>query len=1257
MTLWRAIAFGVMLSVLTVASLTAASPGWAADAIKVRGGAQEGFGRLVFQWRAPVGYTAKISGEVLSVRFDRAFTASLNAATAKLRDHVRSARISKDGRTALIRLNGAYKVTSFRGKSSIIVDFRPRDSAGPGSASSGSAAPRPAVQKKAAQTKKASQSPTLPVRVGEHPTHTRIVFDWKRPTRYTVGKKGVVLTVSFAASASVDKAALARRLPASVTLGAVTNKKSGVAVSFNVSPVARTRHFKSQNRVVVDILGNSAESSKQTAKNPGKNTGPAKSTKPKALASKSAPKSPRGPVKKVAVAHSPKAVGLKASPPKTLAAKSEHSDGPESTQSHAEKVTPPVAKKALAATAAPRSLLPKEAVPVKPETPVRGTQGFKEAPATRQGIKESPQAPSGASTAASLSAVAASAESTPTPAASSPEAQNSAGAPTPSGVGQPVQFRKTTESDNRKRRAGEAPVSLKFEWPELVGAAVFQRAGYTWIVFDKRKPLDLAQMRQDSRGVVTKIEQLPISNASVIRVSTAPKFHPKAKLDGFNWIVEFVVGETRPSVPIPVEPNPEADGGPELFLPATKVGAVMIVPDPEVGDELQIATLRAQGQGIKGHRNYPEFQLLNSIQGVVLQPLNDDIALRRRPEGLVVSLPGGLYISDIAPEFLGQGGREIEARRVFKLRSWVRAPEEDLYKVRQELQSKSASVPASRREKPRLELARFYFARGFAPESEGVLAAMAGANPRLSSDPEFKALRGAVAALREDYGVAAENLRDSRLDNYEEIELWRGFAAAGMQNWKAANLYFKRGDGVLAQYPPALRIKLGLIRANAALQARDPESANSWLQRIGKFSADMSRSQRAALEFLRARVAFVNRNLDQATALWSGLVDGPDAYYAAQSSLSLVNVGLLQETMPPKEAIERLEVLRYRWRGDDIELQILRRLGNLYLDDANYRKGLGVLRASATYFPDDPGTALITQKMSKIFKDLYLGERAKQFSPLSALALYDEFRELTPAGEEGNQVIQKLADRLVDVDLLNRAADLLLHQVKYRLKGDERAQVGAKLAVIRLLDRDPNGALTALRISDVSGLPEELEDDRRRIKARANFEMGDTRQAIELLAGDISRNADLLRADIHWRTENWSQAANVLQRLSGEPPEAGEAYNQAQAQIVLNWAVALQLSRDSDGLALLRDLYGAAMAESPLGNVFEFISSADDDGKSLDIETITTRIAASDVFEAFMDDYRKRLLKSPDSGEEKGSDAPAPTAPTSAAPSSGPTNG
>ena len=52
--------------------------------------------------------------------------------------------------------------------------------------------------------------------------------------------------------------------------------------------------------------------------------------------------------------------------------------------------------------------------------------------------------------------------------------------------------------------------------------------------------------------------------------------------------------------------------------------------------------------------------------------------------------------------------------------------------------------------------------------------------------------------------------------------------------------------------------------------------------------------------------------------------------------------------------------------------------------------------------------------------------------------------------ETGDDMIRKLADRLVSVDLLDRAGDLLNHQVRERLEGEDKSRVGMRLAMIHL---------------------------------------------------------------------------------------------------------------------------------------------------------------------------------------------------------------
>ena len=111
---------------------------------------------------------------------------------------------------------------------------------------------------------------------------------------------------------------------------------------------------------------------------------------------------------------------------------------------------------------------------------------------------------------------------------------------------------------------------------------------------------------------------------------------------------------------------------------------------------------------------------------------------------------------------------------------------------------------------------------------------------------------------------------------------------------------------------------------------------------------------------------------------------------------------------------------------------------------------------------------------------------------IDALALFYDFRELTPIGSRGDEMIRRLADRLVSVDLLDQAADLLQYQVDHRLQGAARAQVATRLAVIYLMNRKPDRALAALRATRSADLSNELRNQRLLLEARALSESAAT---------------------------------------------------------------------------------------------------------------------------------------------------------------------
>ena len=72
---------------------------------------------------------------------------------------------------------------------------------------------------------------------------------------------------------------------------------------------------------------------------------------------------------------------------------------------------------------------------------------------------------------------------------------------------------------------------------------------------------------------------------------------------------------------------------------------------------------------------------------------------------------------------------------------------------------------------------------------------------------------------------------------------------------------------------------------------------------------------------------------------------------------------------------------------------------------------------------------------------LFLDGNADGLEPVQALALFYDFKELTPIGSDGDLMVRKLVRCLVDVDLLDQAAELLKYQADERLDGVPCAQV------------------------------------------------------------------------------------------------------------------------------------------------------------------------------------------------------------------------
>ncbi len=155
-------------------------------------------------------------------------------------------------------------------------------------------------------------------------------------------------------------------------------------------------------------------------------------------------------------------------------------------------------------------------------------------------------------------------------------------------------------------------------------------------------------------------------------------------------------------------------------------------------------------------------------------------------------------------------------------------------------------------------------------------------------------------------------------------------------------------------------------------------------------------------------------------------------------------------------------------------------LARLYTEDERYRDAFQVMRTALRAHPNSEMTRRIQEDAAASFDSLFIAGKGDALPAIDALALFYDFRELTPIGRRGDEMIRRLADRLASVDLLTQAGELLQHQVDHRLQRAARAQVATRLAVIYLMNRKPDRAVAVLRATRMASLSNELRDQRRR---------------------------------------------------------------------------------------------------------------------------------------------------------------------------------
>ncbi|WP_298871090.1 tetratricopeptide repeat protein [uncultured Bradyrhizobium sp.] len=1170
-----------------------------------------GFARLVIKLGEDVPSEVTTAGSILVIRFDRPVDVPVDRVPEGAPDYVNSARRDPDG--SAIRLSLARRVTvnTMNAGERTFIDLLPEGWKGPPPSLPMDVvkelAERARVAERALRAQRAAaeskKRPPIRVRASVQPTFVRFVFEMPDGVGVSSVLNEQKLTLAFNANLNFDLADAVVAAPPNV--GSIKQKADIDTTSVEIALIGDSdvHSFRDDKNYVVDIafqpdkgkMAATPEAAIAKAEAGGRAAAPAAekpaAPKPNEAHSEIKPPTSEAIAREAKIEVKPEA--KPEAPPAAMPAAEVPNPAPAVNSTEAPHVTEapkpaPPAMPAVTPAAAAKPVvteLPKEVAKEAAKEPVKEEPKETVKEIAKETVKEAPK-------------------DAPKPAPV--EAQ--AAPPSP-----------VASVDVRRDSDG---LRVTFPLSVATPAAAFRRGDTVWLVFDTPKPVDVEAIRTKGGAMIGEVSRMPLEKGQAVRIRlTRPLVYSLTSEEvgkETNWLLTLADKIQATPLPLMMSRNITDPALANIAIPFANPGVLHKLTDPDAGDMLYVVTAQRPVRGFIKRQDLVDLSLLESAHGIAVRPNSDDVGVEVGQDKVILGKRGGLTLS---PVDVSAERAPTAVRPVFSPESWRKGQSEDFWTRQSDLITAISAVEPAQRSLPRLDLAQFYMSRAMYYEAKSVTEVML--SDPLNKEESSALIIHAIASIL--IGRPVQGLKDLSnpvIGNSHDSQLWKALAYARQGKWADAREKFKNVEFAIASLPLDIQRIVTMDAMRASLEVKDYAGAS---KRRGEIEV-VGVPPEAAPSFavLRGRLAEALGHDKDALDDYKFAVASDDRQAAAEAKQLEVALRQKRDEISKEDALKELETLSMTWRGDAIEVKTLQMLSQLYSENGRYRDALTAARTATKLQPNSEASRQAQDLASDLFTQIFLGSKGDELPPVEALGMFYEFRELTPIGRRGDELIRRLADRLASIDLLDQAAELLQYQVDHRLEGAARAQVAARLAMIYLANRKPDMAITALRASRISDLSGELRQQRLLLEARAQSDVGRHDLALDIVSNVSGREVLRLRSDIFWAARRWRESAEQIELYYGDRFRDFKPLNAVEKSDIIRAAVGYALADDSIGLSRFREKYAPLMSESADRLAFD-IASKPAAASSAEFEEIAKLAASVDTLDGFLREMKQRF--------------------------------
>lgn len=738
--------------------------------------------------------------------------------------------------------------------------------------------------------------------------------------------------------------------------------------------------------------------------------------------------------------------------------------------------------------------------------------------------------------------------------------------------------------------------------PENIAGATVFAEGLNWYVV-LAGVTDLTLEDYDA----TKLQNLQKTStlkkeglATILKISLKRKQTPEIIRNSKEIKLQF---QNKPEISsgddlIKLPKNPE-----DTYQIRVKGGYTSIpFEDKETNLNFWTLTMESPFRSISEH-SYPQFILLESVLGFAIQEISEDLTIEYKRRKINITSENGLSVS---PQLLPH--MEIKPQSIFTEFNFDTANKRIVGLNRYIQSNNPDNLEKS------IELIWQYLGLGKIPEALNMINIMKDRYPDLILIPTFRALDG-LAQLLQNRVKKSEN--SLKVLNYDpEPTFWYLIAAASTNEFIDSESLHKlvnyKSHFMLLPLP--LRIRLLAIILQTSILHKDTNVMESFINTNLK-SQDIFLDQ--LIKLANALILLNHNHKEKAAKILDTLSRNPISQRVATiSSFELLKLQKEQNKINSAEELAALNRLRFSWRGDFLEYYISKYYVNRLNTEKFYHKALPVLRGLTKYFPEQAHRDKLPKLMQQSLLDYFHQDSVP--SLMESLSVFQEFGDIAPNSEEGDEIIIKATNKIMQLNLYQDAIDILNKYIEKKLPENvinepRRNTFLYRIAAIELLSKKPKEALKTLqKITNPKGL---IKDDLILIRAEALRQSGQPKEAMMIL-GETATQVEK-KASFYFLDENWEEAASHYQKAM---ELFGEKDKENREKCIVNLALCLALQENSkEKLATIREIYGSSMQNSKYKDIFNFLTTE----TSADM-TLTS--AEFSKIESFTDNLKKIFI-------------------------------